>query len=438
MHKPNPQKFIRSFNTWALAIKNASSPRQALDLYSQMHRQSVPLNSFSILFTLKSCTPLKNPSLIAHLHCHILKLGFVSHVYVATSLLNAYVVYCFDDACKLFDEIPERNIVTWNTMITGYSRSGDVNKAYDLFKAMPLKDVASWSAMIAAFMNNWKWSCGFGCFREMVASGRFKPDEVTVGTVLWGCAHMGSLGLLVGRSVHAFVAKNGWNLTVEIGTILVDMYAKCGLLKYACIVFDAIQQRNVTTWTALICGYAQHGYSDEAVSFFEAMQDTGVKPNEMTFTGVLNACARKGLVVEGRKYFDMIEQYGLECRIHHYGCIVDLYGKAGSLEEAYQVIRTMKVEPNVVIWSSFLSACKDHKRFQMADRVIEQVMETVKPESDGGVYSLISDLYVLNEKWDDAERVRKLMCCAAYCNEGLQELLLGFSSTKGFEGKSLK
>ncbi|KAB2026286.1 hypothetical protein ES319_D06G209100v1 [Gossypium barbadense] len=409
MRKPNPQKLIKVFNNWTLAIKNASSPHQALVLYSQMHRQSVPFNSFSILFTLKSCTPLRNPSLVAHLHCHILKLGFVSHVYVATSLLNAYVVSCFDDACKLFDEIPDRNIVTWNTMITGYSRSGDVNKAYAFFKAMTLRDVASWSAMIAAFMNNWKWNCGLSCFREMVANERLKPDEVTVGAVLSGCAHVGSLGLLAGRSVHAFIAKNGWNLTVEIGTVLVDMYAKCGLLKYACIVFNAMQQRNVMTWTALISGSAQHGYSDEAVSFFEAMQEAGVKPNEMTFTGILNACARKGLIKEGRKYFDMIEQYGLQTRIHHYGCMVDLYGKAGLLEEAYRVIGTMKVEPNVVIWSSFLSACKDHKQFQMADRVIKQVMETVKPESDGGVYSLISDLYVLNEKWDDAERVRKLM-----------------------------
>ncbi|KAE8714795.1 hypothetical protein F3Y22_tig00110187pilonHSYRG00050 [Hibiscus syriacus] len=410
MHKPIPRKLIiRAVNTWTLAIKNASSPHQALDLYTRMHRQSVPFNSFSILFTLKSCAPLKNPSLISHLHCHILKLGFVSHVYVATSLLNAYVVYCFDDACKLFDEIPDRNIITWNTMITGYSRSGDVNKAYALFKAMPLRDVASWSAMIAGFMNNRERRCGFGCFREMVANGRCQPDEVSVGSVLSGCAHMGSLGLLLGRSVHAFVAKNGWNLTVEIGTVLVNMYAKCGFLKYACIVFNAMQQRNIMTWTALICGSAQHGYSDEALSIFEAMQDMGVKPNEMTFTGVLNACARKGLVEEGHKYFNMIEQYGLELRIHHYGCMVDLYGKAGFLEEAYRVIRTMKIEPNVVIWSSFLSACKDHKQFQMADRVIKQVMETVKPKSDGGVYSLISDLYVLNEKWDDAERVRKLM-----------------------------
>ncbi|XVE99179.1 hypothetical protein REPUB_Repub03eG0175000 [Reevesia pubescens] len=401
-------RFIRAFNSWTLALKNAS-PHKAMDLYCQMHGQSFPFNSFSILFTLKSCTTLRNPNLIAHLHSHILKLGFISHVYVATSLLHAYVIASFDDARNLFDEMPDRNIVTWNTMITGYSRYGDVDKAHAVFKAMPLRDVASWAAMIAAFMNNGKLNSGFACFREMVANERFKPDEVTMGSVLWGCTHMGSLGLLVGRSLHGFIVKNVWDLKVEIGTVLVDMYAKCGSLKYACILFNLMQQRNVMTWTALICGCAQYGYSEEALSFFEAMQEMGVSPNEMTFTGILNACARKGLVEEGRKYFSMIEQYGVEPMIHHYGCMVDLFGKAGLLEEAYQVIRTMKVEANVVIWSSFLSACKEHKQFQMAERVIEQVLETIKPQSDGGVYSLICDLYVLNENWDAAERVRKLM-----------------------------
>ncbi|XVE68745.1 hypothetical protein DITRI_Ditri09bG0094200 [Diplodiscus trichospermus] len=415
MAKPNPPysyfgfcRFIRAFNSWTLAIKNAS-PHKALDLYCQMQRQSVPFNSFSVLFTLKSCSPLNNSNLIAHLHSHILKLGFISHVYVATSLINAYVMASFDNARKLFDETPHRNIVTWNTMITGYSRSGDVSKAYAVFKEMPLRDIASWSAMLAAFMNSRKWSSGFECFREMVVKERLKPDQLTVASVLWGCAQLGSLALLVGKSVHAFIVKQEWDLNVKIGTALVDMYAKCGSLKFACIVFKLMQQRNVMTWTALICGCSQHGYGDEALSFFEAMQETGVKPNEMTFTGILNACARKGLVEEGRKYFNMIEQYGMQPRIHHYGCMVDLFGKAGLLVEAYEVIRTMKIEPNVIIWGSFLSACKEHKQFQMAERVIEQVLKTVKPESDGGVYSLISDLYVLNDKWDDAERVRKLM-----------------------------
>ncbi|CAI0468536.1 unnamed protein product [Linum tenue] len=139
------------------------------------------------------------------------------------------------------------------------------------------------------------------------------------------------------------------------------------------------------------------------------MKEEGVQPNEMTFTGVLHACAHTGMVGAGRRYFNMIEEYGLEYKIQHYGCMVDIYGRAGLVEEAFGVIKRMKLEPNATVWGSFLSACKEHNRFDMVEKVIEQVLTVIKPETDGGVYTQICDLYVLNEKWEDAERVRKLM-----------------------------
>ncbi|XP_050235613.1 pentatricopeptide repeat-containing protein At5g66520-like [Mercurialis annua] len=391
------------------AIKNASSPQIALELYSQMHRNSTPVDSFSILYTLKSCARLKNLTLIRHLHSHIIKLGFHTNVYVATSLLHSYVLASLSDACNLFDEMPERNTVTWNTMISGYSRSGNVDKACACFEEMPLKDVGSWSAMITAYINHGFWDKGLLLFREMMAKSEVKPDQVTAGTVLSGCTLMGFHGLLVGKSVHGFIVKNGWELNAEIGTVLVDMYAKCGYLKNAVQVFDLMKERNVMTWTAVICGAAQHGFSQEALTLFKMMEETKVRPNELTFTGILNACAHSGLVEEGRVYFRLIKEYGLEHRVQHYGCLVDLFGKAGLLDEAYEVIKTMKCETNVVIWGSFLSACKEHKRFDMAERVIEQVLTVTKPDNDGGIYTLICDLYTSNERWDDAEKVRKLM-----------------------------
>ncbi|KAM3201105.1 hypothetical protein P3L10_033468 [Capsicum annuum] len=139
------------------------------------------------------------------------------------------------------------------------------------------------------------------------------------------------------------------------------------------------------------------------------MRQGGVVPNEFTFTGVLSACVQVGLVDEGRGYFKMIEECGLRPTIQHYGCMVDLFGKAGLLGEAYEVINTMPRQPNVDLCGSFLSSCKLHKQFEMAKRVIEKVMNMVWPENDGGVYTLISDLYVLGDKWEDAERVRQLM-----------------------------
>ncbi|KAK6118543.1 hypothetical protein DH2020_047713 [Rehmannia glutinosa] len=380
-----------------------------------MQRQSVPFDSFSILFALKSCTHLPhNVNIIRHLHAHLLKLGFSSHVYVATSLLGAYASSIFSDACIVFDEMPTRNTVTWNIVITGYSRQGDIKNARFVFDTMPQRDLASWSAMIAAYMDNSLWDHGLGLFRKMISGKNvndecLKPDQLTLGSILAGCGRMGSVGLVFGKSVHGFAIKNAWELNVELGTCLVDMYSKCGLLNNACLIFSMMKGSNVVAWTALICGAAQHGYGQEALQMFDKMREVGVKPNELTFTGILTACVQAGLVDEGRKYFRLIEQCGLKPRIQHYGCMVDLFGKTGLLGEAYEVINTMPFEANVVIWSSFLSSCKLHKQFQMAEKVIDKVMRMVRPENDGGVYSLISDLYVLSGKWSEVERLRKLM-----------------------------
>lgn len=145
---------------------------------------------------------------------------------------------------------------------------------------------------------------------------------------------------------------------------------------------------HVVAWTALICGFAEHGCGTDALIVFQRMRECGVMPNELTFTGLLSACARVGLVEEGWRYFRMIEEYGLSSTIQHYGCMVDLFGKAGLLGEAYEVIKMMPSEPNVFLWRSFLVYCKWHKQFEMAERVIDQIMTTVRPENDGGVHSL--------------------------------------------------
>ncbi|GAA0161426.1 hypothetical protein LIER_39227 [Lithospermum erythrorhizon] len=400
---------LRSFCSHSDAIKNATSPEKALKLYAQLHRQCSPIDSYTILFTLKASTFMKDLPIINHLHAHIHKMGYGSHVYVATALLGGYVTTSLRDAIQLFDEMPSRNIVTWNTLINGFLRAGDVETGRRLFEEMPDRDSVSWSTMIAWHMSNGYEVKGLALFKEMTLPQRLKPDQITLGAVLMGCARMGSMGILVGKLFHGFVIKNHWKLNVEFGTCLVDMYAKVGCLRNACLVFDMMEVKNVVTWTALICGAAQHGFGKEALLLFDRMVESGVNPNELTFTGILSACAQAGLLEEGRKHFNMIEAYCLRPRIQHYGCMVDLLGKAGLVVEAFEVIKTMPMEPNVVIWGSFLLSCKLHKQFDLAERFIERIMSVVTPENDGGVYSLVADLYVLNGRWHDAERVRKLM-----------------------------
>ncbi|KAK9131625.1 hypothetical protein Scep_011153 [Stephania cephalantha] len=397
--------------SWASAIKNSTSPQQAMLIYTTMQRESITFTTHSILFTLKACSPLQNLPLIRHLHAHLFKLNYNTHVYVGTSLLYAYVIVHLGDGCRLFDEMPDKNTITWNTMLTGYSKVGNVQGARVVFDSMPAKDIASWSAMIAAYMGSAYWEEGLSLFRKMMVDHEeFKPDEATLGPVLSKCSGLGSLGLLLGRSIHGFAEKNGWELKMELGTQLVDMYFKCGFLGVAFRVFERMKDKSVASWTAIICGLVHNGHGESAMYMFERMKEAGVRPNEVTLTGVLGACTQLGLVDEGLKIFhNLIEEYRLEPQIQHYGCMVDLLGRAGRLEEAFELINTMRLEPNVVVWSSFLAACKVHRQLDMAERVIQQVLKIVKPENHGGVFTMICDLYALGGKWDEAQRVREMM-----------------------------
>ncbi|XP_051128728.1 pentatricopeptide repeat-containing protein At5g66520-like [Andrographis paniculata] len=416
---------------WALAIRKAStsSPLKALLLYSCMHRQSLSFDSFSILFALKSCAHLPNNTTISiarHLHTHLLKLGFSAHVYVATTLLAVYASTAFRDACILFDEIPAPNTVTWNVMITGYSRQGDTKAARGVFDSMPQRDMASWTAMISAYVDSRLWDHGLALFRQVTFTSmngngkRLYPDQLMMGSLLGGCGRMGSVGVVFGKSIHGFVIKSEWELNAELGACLVDMYARCGLLRDACLIFNRMKRGGkgdnvvvgVVATTSLICGAAKHGHGREALQIFEEAIEAGMRPNELTLTGILTACVQAGLLDEGRRHFGMMfQRWGLRPNIHHYGCMVDLFGRAGMLGAAYELINTMPhpYKPNVVIWGSFLSSCKVHGQLELAEKVIDRAMAMVRPENDSGVYSLICDVYVLQGKWDEAERIRRLM-----------------------------
>ncbi|KAJ0982986.1 hypothetical protein J5N97_011241 [Dioscorea zingiberensis] len=395
-----------------------STPEHALSLYKTLaqrggtghthHHDSFAAHA--AVFAIKSCSSSPQSSLLVpQLHAHLIKTNLLSHVYVATALLHAYSLASLPHARLLFDEIPNRNVVTANTMITCFARHDDLSAARSLFNAMPERDVASWSAIIGGYMARTCRTQGLALFREMMEGGQVMPDQLMLVTVLAGCANTGSFTLL-GKSIHAYCEKHGMEINVQLGTSLIDMYMKSGCLMSAFKVFERMPERNVMHWTAMICGLAFNGHGNDALAFFREMRQARVKPNEITFTGVLNACCHAGLVEEGQKYFcSMVEEFSLDPGIHHYGCMVELFAKVGRLEDAYDVIQSMKVEPNIIVWTSLLAACKKHGKFEVAEKVIDKVLAMVVPDEDGGIYTLISDLYAMVGRWSDAERVRMLM-----------------------------
>ncbi|KAM5587019.1 putative pentatricopeptide repeat-containing protein [Rosa sericea] len=383
--KPTNPSFLwslRNHTSWASAIRSASSPHQVLLIYCQMHRESIPIDTFSIKGALKSCVKLKNHAHIQQLHSHIVKLGFRSDPCVASFLLKSYFVVSFaEHAHQLFDEMPRKNTAAWNAMLSGYKSLGDVEKARSVFDQMKPRGVQSWCCMIDAYVKNGDSERGVTLFRNMVIEEGIKPDIVTLLPVLSVCADMGPCGLLLGKSVHGFVVRHGLRLSDLVGSALVTMYAKCRFLDAAARLLAFLQERDLKTWNMHFCRTVQKGYTKGPLYVFENLQKASVRPNELTFKEVLNASVHSGLVKEGREYFKLIEGCGLKPSIQHYRSMVQLYCNAGQLEEAYKVIKNMKLESDVVVWSSLLSACEKHKQFGMAERVAKEVMKTVKPDS---------------------------------------------------------
>ncbi|XP_062014576.1 putative pentatricopeptide repeat-containing protein At1g03510 [Rosa rugosa] len=342
-----------------------------------MHRESIPIDTFSIKGTLKSCVKLKNHAHIQQLHSHIVKLGFRSDPYVASFLLKSYfVVSSAEHAHQLFDEMPRKNTAAWNAMLSGYKSLGDVEKARSVFDQMKPLGVESWSCMIDSYVKNGDNERGVMLFRNMMIEEGIKPDIVTLLPVLSICADMGPCGLLLGKSFHGFVRPGCWHF--------------------------CMQERDLKTWNMHFCRTVQKGYTKGPLYVFENLQKASVRPNELTFKEVLNASVHSGLVKEGREYFKLIEGCGLKSSIQHYRSMVQLYSNARQVEEAYKVIKNMKLESDVVVWSSLLSACEKHRQFGMAERVAKEIMKTVKPDNKSRV-----QLHSLVQLYSNAYKVIK-------------------------------
>eukprot|EP01018_Ginkgo_biloba_P018660 Gb_14850 [translate_table: standard] len=310
-----------------------------------------------------------------------------------------------DEALKLFLKMPERDTVSWTTMIAGYVHNGFVNEALKLFQKMPERDVVSWNAMISGYVQTGHFEESLELFLQMQLTD-VKPNSDTFASVLSACANLAVLKH--GKEIHGHINRNGFQSDMFVGNALVDMYAKCGSIEDACHVFEKMPRRNVVSWTAMIAGCAMHGRGKEALQLFEQMQHSGAKPNHVTFIGVLSACCHAGLVDAGWQYFDSMSQYyHITPAMEHYCCMVDLLGRAGLLEEAQDFIMKMPIKPDAVVWRSLLGACRIHANVELGERVAEHLFE-LDPKYVAP-YVLLSNIYAAAGKWDDIQKVRKMM-----------------------------
>ncbi|KAJ7961899.1 Pentatricopeptide repeat-containing protein [Quillaja saponaria] len=308
-------------------------------------------------------------------------------------------------AHNLFYQMPEKNVISWTSMIYGYCYIGDIESARSVFSDMPEKSLSSWNAMIGGYCQNKQPQGALNLFRKMQSTTSLEPDKVTILSILPAIADLGALDL--GGRIHKFVQRKNLDKVASISTALVDMYAKCGEIIKAKKLFDEMPQKETATWNALINGFAVNGCAKEALEIFSLMLRERLKPDEVTMMGVLSSCNHCGLVDEGRSWFKAMEEFGLTQQIEHYGCMVDLMGRAGRLEEAEKLITSMPYDANEIILSSFLFACGNFKDVKRAERVLKEAGK--REQWNDGNYVMLRNLYATEQRWSDVEKVKGLM-----------------------------
>lgn len=428
----DPNVFV--YNAVIRGFVHCGHPLQALQVYVHMLRAKVFPSSYTFPSLIKACTSFLSFCIGEAVHGQIWKNGFDSHMFVQTALIDFYsnsnkisesrrvfdempdrdvvawttMVSAYlhvGDLCsgrRLFDEMSERNIATWNTMIDGYARLGNVGDAELLFNEMPTRDRISWTIMITCYSHNKQFREALDLFNKMTKSG-ISPDGVTMATVISACAHLGALEL--GKEIHLYLLQNGFDLDVFIGSALIDMYAKCGNLDRSLLVFFKLQEKNLFCWNSAIEGLAVHGFANEALAMLCRMEREKIKPNGVTFISVLSACTHAGLVEEGRRRFQsMINEYFITPEVEHYGCMVGLLGKAGLLEEALELIRSMTFQPNAVIWGALLSGCKLHRNLETAHLAVKEL--TILEPNNSGYYMLLLNMYAELNRWPEVRKIR--------------------------------
>ncbi|KAG0473516.1 hypothetical protein HPP92_014896 [Vanilla planifolia] len=401
---PSPNSFL-----WTAFIRSHgfSLAGSSLEVYSLMRRQS-PLQpplpfTFTALF--KSVQSLSDG---IQIHAQAISLGgFDDDLFVLNALIDMYLRcnYLFD-ARRVFDEMRVRDVLSWTLLIVAYSRNGDMGTAAWLFEQAPAKDMVSWTAMVSGYSQNAHPREALEVFKKMQAAG-VELDEVSLVGAISACAQLGTANCA--SWISGIVDKVGLRCNTLIGSAMIDMYAKCGLIDEAQHVFNKMTDCNVYTYSAMIAGLAANSRAEDAISMFEFMVGcTSVRPNKVTFVGVLTACSHAGLVEEGRRYFSLMkDEYGITAHPDHYTCMVDMLGRAGLVEEALELVHSMPVQPHGAVWGALLGACRIHGKPEIAKIAAEHLF---KLEPDGiGNYILLSKIYASAGMWDEVSSVRKIM-----------------------------
>lgn len=307
-------------------------------------------------------------------HCLAVKIGYDGDVFVGSSLVDMYAKCgAIGDARKVFDEMPVRNVVSWSGMICGYTQLGENEEALRLFRQALYEDL--------------------------------DVNDFTFTSVIHVCSN--STLLELGKQIHGLCFKTCFDSSSFVGSSLVSLYSRCGVIEDAYLVFDEVPFKNLGMWNAMLIACAQHSHTEKVFGLFKQMESAGIKPNFITFLSILYACSHAGLVEKGQHYFELMKEYGIEPGDQHYVSLVHLIGRAGKLQDALTIIKEMPMKPSECVWGAFLAGCRFHGNTELAAYAADKIAELGPAGS--GLHVLLSNAYAAAGRYEDAAKFRKIL-----------------------------
>lgn len=390
----------------------------------------------------QACSASSNLLFGWQVHPPVVKRALDKNVFIGNGLVSMYgkCGRLVEARCVL-DEMPWRDVVSWNSMVAGFAQNGRFDDALgicremkcfgitpdagtmasllpavtntsleniefinDMFMNMTRKGLVPWNVMIAVYVNNSLPNKAVELFSKMEACG-IEPDPITIASVLPACGDLSAV--MMGRRIHDYVERKVLRPNLCIENALIDMYAKCGCLQEARKVFDAMHCRDIMSWTSMISAYGKSGQGTKAVALFSKMQES-IRPDSIAFVPIISACSHAGLMVEGKKFYMlMTEDYKIVPRLEHFACMVDLLGRAGQVYEAYDFIKKIPLEPNERVWGSLLSACHLHNNMDVGLEAADHLFQMAPKQS--GYYVLLSNIYAKAGRWKEVSSIRSIM-----------------------------
>ncbi|GAB2272427.1 hypothetical protein Dimus_007253 [Dionaea muscipula] len=345
----------------------------AISVVSQLRREGLRVDVSVASTAFSACGFLRSRCFGVQLHCFAVRSGISMNLYVGSSLIGFYSK-CGDlcSACKVFNEMPVQNVVSWTALISGFANEWRVDTCLKLYTLM----------------------------RESI----LEPNDFTFTTILSACMGSGSLGK--GKSTHCQTLRLGFDSHTHIGNALISMYCKCGSVGDAFLVFESMGgSKDTVSWNSMITGHALHGLHRQAIDTFEKMGEQKIKPDAITFLGVLSSCCHAGRLDQGHFYFSSMMENGLKPDLDHYSCMVDLLCRAGLLKEARDFILNMPIQPNAIIWGTLLSSCRLRGDVWIGIEAAEHRLG-LEPGC-AATHVQLANLYATVGLWDEAARVRK-------------------------------